>query len=44
MSPAYLTPASIHYMQNLVHEGKVKYLGISEATPAEIKKCARLIM
>ena len=38
MSPAYLTPASIHYMQNLVHEGKVKYLGISEASPEEIRK------
>ena len=38
MTAAYLPSAPLRYMQKLVQEGKVKYLGISEASPEEIRK------
>ena len=38
MTAAYLPSAPVHDMQELVQEGKVKYLGISEASPEEIQK------
>ena len=38
-----LWPSCHCCLQKLVEEGKVKYLGISEATPEEIKRCARLL-
>ena len=42
MLPAHLHRFTIDFnaVQKLVEEGKVKYLGISEATPEEIRKYA----